>query len=49
LFFKLWKMTNDVRKIQGSITYTNNDFGYEVLLDEKEKAFKILKKTCLMP
>lgn len=47
LFFKLWKMTNDVRKIQESITYTNNDFGYEVLLDEKEKAFKILKKDLL--
>ena len=44
LFFKLWKMTNDVRKIQESITYTNDDFGYWVLLDEKEKAFKILKK-----
>ena len=44
LFFKLWGMTNNTKRIYESITHTNNSVGYWLLLGEKEKAFEIVKK-----
>lgn len=47
LFFKLWGMTNDIRIMKQNMRGVEYDFNYYMLLDEKEKAFNLVKSRLL--
>ncbi len=47
LFFKLWGMTNDIRVMKQNIQGVEYDFNHYMLLDEREKAFNLVKSRLL--
>lgn len=44
LFFKVWGMTNNVQRIKEELCAGENDFYKLMLLEEKEKAFHLVKE-----
>ena len=47
LFFKIWGMTNDIRIMKQNMRGVEYDFNHYMLLDEKEKAFNLVKSRLL--
>ena len=47
LFFKIWGMTNDIRIMKQNIQGVEYGFNHYMLLDEKEKAFNLVKSRLL--